>query len=133
VFATNFGPPGGTLAGVMGKKVLRYAVMLPGILYLWALLPVSFRPQYTGSPFRKPDPTVNVDVSAAKAAGVATATVTALAETGLTKLSNSRLKQACEPPTLLKPIVRPAQRVVVRYLDNGKVVAEKIFDCSNFV
>lgn len=115
------------------KRVARYAVMLPGLLYLWALLPVSFRPQYTGSPFRKPDATVDVDVSAARAAGVATQTVTALATSSLTKLSGSRLKDACEAPTLLRPIVRPAQQVVVRYLDNGKVVAETHYDCKKYV
>jgi hypothetical protein len=115
------------------KRVARYAVMLPGLLYLWALLPVSFRPQYTGSPFRKPDTTVDVDVSTARAAGVATQTVTSLAATTLTKLSSSRLKDACEAPTLLRPIVRPAQQVIVRYLDNGKVVAETRYDCSKYV
>jgi hypothetical protein len=107
--------------------------MLPGILYLWALLPVSFRPQYTGSPFRKPDATVNVDVSATKVAGVASTAVTAVGNTALQKLSARRIKQACLPPTLLTPIVRPAQRVVVRWLANGKVVAEKVYDCSNYV
>ncbi len=116
------------------KRVLRYAVMLPGLLYLWALLPVSFRPQYTGSPLRKPDATVNVDISAARAAGVSTQTVAAAASgAGLQKLSNSRLKEACEPPGLLKPIVRPAQQVVVRYLDNGHVVAEKRYDCNAYI
>ncbi len=115
------------------KRVLRYAVMLPGLLYLWALLPISFRPQYTGSPLRKPDPTVNVDVSAARAAGLPTQTVTAAAATGLTKLSSSRIKVACEPPGLLKPIVRPAQHVVVRYVDNGKVVAETSYDCAKYL
>ena len=115
-----------------GKKALRYAVMLPGILYLWALLPVSFRPQYTGSPFRKPDATLNIDVSATKVTGVASA-VTAVGQNGLQKLSNRRIKQACEPPAVLTPIVRPAQRLVVRWLDGGKVVAEKVYDCSNYV
>ncbi len=114
------------------KKVARYAVMLPGLLYVWALLPVSFRPQYTGSPFRKPNATVNVDVSAARAAGVSTRTVTAAAVGTLQKLSSARLKDACQPPALLKPIVRPAQQVVVRYLDNGKVVAETTYDCSKY-
>ena len=130
-FATTFGPAGATLNGV--KRVLRYAVMIPGLLYLWALLPVSFRPQYTGTPLRKPDPTVHVDVSAARAAGLATATVTAAAATGLQKLSDARIKTACEPPGLLKPIMRPAEQVVVRYMDNGKVVAEKRYDCSKYV
>jgi hypothetical protein len=112
------------------KRVLRYLVMLPGLLYLWALLPVSFRPQYTGSPFRKADATLDVDVSAAKAAGVATPALTAAAASGVDKVSNSRLKVACQPPALLKPIVRPALHVDVRYLDNGKVVAEHRYDCT---
>ncbi|MDP9333371.1 MAG: hypothetical protein M3Q30_08705 [Actinomycetota bacterium] len=115
------------------KRVLRYAVMLPGVLYLWALLPVSFRPQYTGSPLRKPVPTVNVDVTEARAAGVATPLLTATAVPGSQKLSNNRLKEACEPPALLKPIVRPAQQVVVRYMVNGRVVAEKRLPCSKYV
>jgi hypothetical protein len=115
------------------KRVARYAVMLPGLLYLWALLPVSFRPQYTGSPFRKSDSTVNVDVSTARAAGIATHTVTSLAATSLTKLSSGRLKDACEAPALLRPIMRPAQQVIVRYLDNGKVVAETRYSCSKYV
>ena len=115
------------------KRVARYALMLAGLLYVWALLPVSFRPQYTGSPFREPDATVNVDVSVARAAGVATQTVTSLAASSLTKLSASRLKDACQAPTLLRPIVRPAQQVVVRYVDNGKVVAETHYDCSKYV
>jgi len=131
-FATNFGRTDATLAAV--KKALRYAVMIPGLLYVWALLPVSFRPQYTGSPLRKPNPTVNVDVSAAKAVGVATQAVTAAAATGgLRKLSSARLKAACEAPSLLKPIVRPAQQVVVRYMDNGKVVAERRYDCKKYL
>ena len=116
-----------------GKKLLRYAVMLSGILYIWALLPVSVRPQYTGSPFRKPDATLNIDVGAAKVGGVASAAVATVGETGLQKLSNRRIKQACEAPALLSPIVRPAQRLVVRYLDNGKVVSEQVYDCSNYV
>jgi len=107
--------------------------MLPGILYIWALLPVSFRPQYTGSPLRRPDPTLNIDVSALRAAGLATQTVAAAAAGGVKKISSSRLKQACEPPGLLKPIVRPAQWVIVRYIDNGKVVAETRYDCSKYV
>jgi hypothetical protein len=115
------------------KRALRYVVMLPGLIYIWALLPVSYRPQYTGSPFRKSDPTVNIDLSAAAAAGLGTQTVAAAAQTGLSKVSNNRIKQACEPPLLLKPIVRPARQVVVRYTSNGRVVAEKIFNCSNYV
>ena len=129
-FATNPGLPGGTLAAV--KRVLRYAVMIPGVLYLWALLPLSFRPQYTGSPLRKPDPTVTVDVSAARAVGITTHTLATVA-TSMKKLSNQRLKAACEPPGLLKPIVRPARQVVVRYVDNGKVVAETRYDCSKYL
>ena len=35
--------------------------------------------------------------------------------------------------TLLKPIVRPAREVVVRYLVNGRVVAEKRLACSKYV
>jgi hypothetical protein len=107
--------------------------MLPGILYLWALLPVSFRPQYTGSPFRKPDATLNIDVSAAATTGLPSAAVTAVGDVGLQKISNRRIKQACEPPAVLTPIVRPAKRVVVRWLDGRKVVAEKVYDCTNYV
>ena len=114
------------------KKVLRYIVMLPGLLYLWALLPVSFRPQYTGSPLRKSDSTVNVDLVPPPRPASAHRRWPPRRETGLSKLSKARLKQACEPPLLLKPIVRPAHQVVVRYTNNGKVVAEKIFDCSNY-
>lgn len=115
------------------KRALRYAVMLPGILYLWALLPVSFRPQYTGSPLRKPDPTLTVDVTAGRAAGIATQTLTAAAAAGSRKLSPARLKAACEAPGVLKPIVRPARQVVVHYVDNGKVVAETTYDCKNYL
>jgi hypothetical protein len=45
--------------------------MVLGVLYLWALLPVSFRPQYTGSPLRKPDQTLTIEV-AVPAGGPAT-------------------------------------------------------------
>jgi hypothetical protein len=107
--------------------------LIPGLLYLWALLPIWFRPQYTGSPLRKPDPTVSVDVVGVPASGRATQAVTDAAAMGLSKLSNSRIKSACEPPTLLKPIVRPAKYVVVRYLDNGRVVAQTRYDCSKYV
>jgi len=107
--------------------------MVPGLLYLWALLPLSFRPQYTGSPLRKPDPTVTVDVSAARAVGIKTPDLTAAAAIGVKKLSSNRLKQACEPPGLLKPIVRPARQVVVHYVDNGKVVAETHYSCAKYV
>ena len=130
-FATTSGLPDGTLTVV--KRVLRYAVLIPGVLYLWALLPVSFRPQYTGSPLRRPDPTVSVDVTPARAGGVATQLLTATALPGSQKLSINRLKAACEPPALLKPIVRPAREVVVRYMVNGRVVAEKHLACSKYV
>jgi hypothetical protein len=116
------------------KRVLRYAVMVPGLLYLWALLPLSFRPQYTGSPLRKPDPTVTVDASAGRAAsGIGASALTSASSTALKKLSSKRLKEACEPPGLLKPIVRPARQVIVRYVSNGKVVAETHYDCSKYV
>ena len=123
-------PADATLAAV--KKVLRFAILIPGLLYLWALLPIWFRPQYTGSPLRKPDTTVNVDVVGAAAAG-ATPAVTAAAAIGLGKLPDSRIKSACEPPTLLKPVVRPAKYVLVRYMENGKVVAQTRYDCSKYV
>ena len=116
------------------KRVLRYAVMVPGLLYLWALLPMSFRPQYTGSPLRKPDPTVTVDANAARAAsGIGTSALTAASNTALSKVSNKRLKDACEPPGILKPIVRPARQVIVRYVNNGKVVAETRYNCTKYV
>jgi hypothetical protein len=115
------------------KRALRFAILIPALLYLWALLPIWFRPQYTGSPLRKPDTTVNVDVVGARAASGASPSVTAAAAIGLGKLSNSRIKSACEPPTLLKPVVRPAKYVVVRYVENGKVVAETRYDCSKYV
>src|SRR5262245_60747360 len=84
------------------QRALRYAVMLPGILYLWALLPVSFRPQYTGSPLRRPNATLTVDVTAGRAAGIATSTLTAAAAAASHKLSPSRLKAACEAPGVLR-------------------------------
>jgi hypothetical protein len=107
--------------------------MLPGILYLWALLPVSFRPQYTGSPLRKPDQTLTVDVTAGRAAGISTETLTTAAASASHNLSPSRLKAACEPSGLLRPIVRPARQVVVHYVDNGRVIAETHYDCSKYV
>jgi hypothetical protein len=106
--------------------------MLPGVLYLWALLPISFRPQYTGSPLRKPDPTLTIDVTAGRAAGIATSTLTAAAAAASHKLSVGRLKAACEAPGVLKPIVRPARQVVVHYVDNGRVVAETHYDCNKY-
>jgi len=115
------------------KRVLRYVVMIPGILYLWALLPISFRPQYTGSPLRKPDPTITVDVTAGRAAGISTQALTAAAANGMNKLSSSRLKEACQAPGPLRPIVRPARQVIVRYTDNGKVVAENRYDCTKYL
>jgi hypothetical protein len=115
------------------KRLIRYAILIPGVLYVWALLPISFRPQYTGSPLRKPDATVNIDVVGGAVTGAATQVVTDVTSLGLHKLSNSRIKRACEPPALLKPIVRPAQQVVVRYVDNGKVVAETHYDCTKYV
>jgi hypothetical protein len=129
-FATKSVLPDATLAAV--KRVLRFAILIPGLLYLWALLPIWFRPQYTGSPLRKQDATVNVDVVGAAASG-ATPSVKAAAAVGFAKISNSRIKSACEPPTLLKPVVRPAKYVVVRYLENGKVVAQTRYDCSKYV
>jgi hypothetical protein len=108
--------------------------MVPGLLYVWALLPLSFRPQYTGSPLRKPDPTVTVDASAARAAsGVAGTALTAASNAGPAKVSNARLKAACEPPGILKPIVRPARQVIVRYVNNGKVVSETRYNCTKYV
>ena len=130
-FATNLGLPDGTLAAV--KRLLRYAILIPGVLYVWALLPISFRPQYTGSPLRKSDQTLSVDVvgGALDAAPVAQ-TVTAAAALGLQQMSSSRIKRACQPPALLKPVVRPAQQVTVRYVDNGRVVAETKYDCKKY-
>ena len=87
-----------------------------------------FRPQYTGSPLRKPNATVNVDVVGGAAPGTAAQVVTDVGTLGLHKLSNARIKRACEPPGLLKPIVRPSQQVVVRYVDNGKVTAETRYE-----
>ena len=114
------------------KRLLRYAILIPGALYLWALLPISFRPQYTGSPLRKPDATVNVDV-VGTSVDFSTQTVADAASLGLQKLSNNRIKRACQPPGLLKPIVRPAQHVTVRYVNNGKIVAESHYDCNKYV
>ncbi len=112
------------------KRLVRFAILIPGLLYLWALLPIWFRPQYTGSPLRKPDATLNVDVVGVPGAGAAEAAAAAIA---LGKLPSSRLKAACEPPALLRPVVRPAKFVVVRYVDNGKVVAQARYDCSKYV
>jgi hypothetical protein len=113
------------------KRLIRWAILIPGVLYLWALLPIAFRPQYTGSPLRKPDTTVSVVVVGAprdfSAAGVVDA-----ATVGLQQLSSSRIKRACEAPALLKPIVRPAQHVTVRYVNNGRIVAETHYDCSKY-
>ena len=133
-FATNSGFPEATLAGV--GRLVRLAILVAGIVYLWALLPVSFRPQYTGSPFRKPDATVtvnlgNVDLGAVPTS--ATVTVKTAAAVARDRPSTSRLKAACEPPTLLRPVVRPAESVVVHYLGNGKVVAETRYDCKKYV
>jgi len=94
------------------KRVLRLVVMVPGLLYLWALLPLSFRPEFTGSPFRKPDPTVT------------------LAAPGAKVLSQGALTSACEAPRLLRPIVRPARQVIVRYTDHGKVVSQTRVNCD---
>jgi hypothetical protein len=115
------------------KRALRYGVMILGVLYLWALLPVSFRPQYTGSPLRKPDQTLTIDVAmpSSGTAAVATSALTAAA-TASHKLSSSRVKSACEAPGMLRPIVRPARQVVVHYVDNGRVVAETRYDCSKY-
>jgi hypothetical protein len=115
------------------KRALRYGVMILGVVYLWALLPVSFRPQYTGSPLRKPDQTLTIEVAmpAGQAGAVAASALTASA-TASHKLSASRIKSACEAPGVLKPIVRPAHQVVVHYVDNGQVVAETQYDCSKY-
>jgi hypothetical protein len=115
------------------KRALRYAVMVLGVIYLWALLPVSFRPQYTGSPLRKPDQTLTIEVAvpAGGAGNLATSALTAGAAASH-KLSTSRLKSACEAPGPLRPIVRPARQVVVHYVDNGQVVAETRYDCSKY-
>ena len=129
-FATNFGLPDGTLAAV--KRVLRYAILIPGVLYVWALLPISFRPQYTGSPLRKSDQTLSVDVIGAAGTGAVAQTATAAAALGLQQMASSKIKRACEPPALLKPVVRPAQQVTVRYVDNGRVVAETKYDCKKY-
>jgi len=114
------------------KRLIRYAILIPGVLYVWALLPISFRPQYTGSPLRKPDATLSIDVVGGAAVG-ASHVVTDVGSLGLHKLSSARIKRACEPPALLKPIVRPSRQVVVRYVDNGKVVAETKYDCAKYV
>src|SRR5262249_47615401 len=114
-------------------RALRYGVMVLGVLYIWALLPVSFRPQYTGSPLRKPDQTLTIDVATPSggAGAVATSALTAAA-TASHKLSSDRLKSACDAPGVLNPLVRPAREVVVHYVDNGQVVAETRYDCSKY-
>lgn len=88
-------------------RLVRYALMLVGLLYVWALLPVAFRPRLTGSPLRKPDPTVTVAHEPSKAT----------------------LEAACEPPNLLRPIVRNARQVVVRLTAKGKPVTETRVPC----
>jgi hypothetical protein len=115
------------------KRALRYGVMILGVVYLWALLPVSFRPQYTGSPLRKPDQTLTIEVAmpAGQVGAVAASALTASA-TASHKLSAGRVKSACEAPGVLRPIVRPARQVVVRFVDNGQVVAETKYDCSKY-
>jgi hypothetical protein len=113
------------------KRLLRWAILIPGVLYLWALLPIAFRPQYTGSPLRKPDTTVNVDVVGAPR-DFSTQGVVDAATVGLQRLSSARIKRACEAPALLKPVVRPSQHVTVRYVSNGRVVAESHYDCKNY-
>jgi hypothetical protein len=107
--------------------------MVLGVVYLWALLPVSFRPQYTGSPLRKPDQTLTIEVAmpSGQAGAVAASALTASA-TASHKLSDGRVKSACEAPGVLKPIVRPARQVVVHFVDNGQVVAETRYDCSKY-
>jgi hypothetical protein len=115
------------------KRALRYVVMILGVVYLWALLPVSFRPQFTGSPLRKPDQTLTIEVALPPggAGAVATSALTAGAAASH-KLSPSRIKSACEAPGPLKPIVRPARQVVVHYVDDGRVVAETRYDCTKY-
>lgn len=113
------------------KRLLRWAILIPGVLYIWALLPISFRPHYTGSPLRKPDTTVSVDVVGG-AGGAGKQIVSDVGAIGLHKISNERIRQACEAPGLLRPIVRPSQHVVVRYVDNGRVVAQTSYDCKKY-
>jgi len=122
--------PGARATLTLVKRIVRFALLVPGLLYLWALMPVSLRPQYSGSPFRKPDPTITVDVSAWKLPGGA-APAALIAQTAVPQPANSRLKAACEPPRLLRPIIRPSQHVDVRYVDNGRVVAERVYDCKS--
>ncbi len=112
-------------------RLVRWAILIAGLVYLWALLPIGFRPQYTGSPFRKPDPTVDVDLGVVPTGKTATAaTAAAVARS---KPSDSRLGSVCRPPILLRPVVRSADSVVVRYLGNGRVVAQTRYDCKKFV
>jgi hypothetical protein len=115
------------------KRALRYGVMILGVVYLWALLPVSFRPQYTGSPLRKPDQTLTIEVALpAGGAGAVAASALSASAAASHKLSAGRIKSACEAPGPLRPIVRPARQVVVHYVDNGQVVAETRYDCSKY-
>ena len=110
------------------KRLLRIAVMAPGLLYIWALLPVAFRPQYTGSPFRKSDVTLTVHLDVL---GVGAAAANA-AVGALPGAPARQIRAACEPSPLLRPIVRPSQHVVVRYMKGTRVVAEKRYDCTAY-
>ncbi len=109
-------------------RLVRWAILIAGLVYLWALLPIGFRPQYTGSPFRKPDPTMDVDLGV-----VPTVTAATAAAVARSKPSDSRLESVCRPPTLLRPVVRPAHSVVGRYLRHGHVVAQTRYDCKKLV
>ena len=113
------------------KRILRFALIAPGLLYVWALLPVSFRPQFTGSPLRERDATITVDLAVSKSSGADA--LRAVATTALQRPSNTKIKAACEPPGLLRPIVRPSQRVTIRFVEDGHVVAQQSFDCHSYL
>lgn len=97
----------------------RRLLVIAGAVYVWALLPVSIRPQIVDSPLKKSEQTITIDV---------------LDKGGKMPLdAPGRIRTACRAPWPLRPIMSSADsvRVILRY--NQAEIGAREFLCHDYV
>lgn len=98
----------------MKWETARKVLTVLGILYVVALIPASIRPSWNAAPFRKPN-----------------AEITTLA--GATNL-DSRIKDACRAPALLRPLMGSARHVrVITVGSAGKTLNVDEVNCELYL
>lgn len=95
---------------------IRRGLLLAGVIYAWALIPLGFRPQVPNNPIRKSTQMITVDIDTPD-------------ETGVPWHAAGQVENACKPPVLLRPFEQSATsvRVLLRY--KTKIVHDVIVPC----